>query len=52
MSKMLYKGPVTNMMPLAHKSPRYQDCISATVLNGAEVTFKILSSISFSVSSQ
>ena len=34
MAKMLYKGPLTNMMSLANKSPRYQDCISATVLNG------------------
>ena len=52
MAKKLYKGPLTNMMSLANKSPRHQDCISATVLNGAGVTFKIFSIISLSVSSQ
>ena len=30
---------MTNMIPLIHKSPRCQERISATVLNGAEYIF-------------
>ena len=51
-AKKLYKQPMTNMKSLIHKSPRYQDRISATVLNGSGLTFKIFSSISLSMSSQ